>query len=775
MKILSRYVFREILTSAFLATTLATFVIFLRFISPLVELLVRSGNVPIFLELCVLALPPVLLLSIPFGVLVGILVGLGRMSSDNELIAMRSGGISSRVVAPPVITFAVIATLISGACGVWLNPLALRAQYKLRNQVATTQVTADVTPQVFQENFTNDNTVLYVSDVVSGVGPTVWRGVFIADLTPPGERKTGLKNQPIGPKITLAREAIAVPDPANHRIQLTMLDQSVHEAPYHTRAPRATTALQQNKQETQRAKPYKEMLTKELLAFIRTHPKGSQENIDARVEFHGRFALPVACLMLALVGIPLGASSRRGGRSAGYVWAILLAFFCYYLAYASLTNTASRSRSISPELASWLPNIVFFVFGLAMIARMEIPGDRDLIGEVRMTFNALFARISGKLARGRETAAVPLGMRFVVFQLMDSYILSNFIFYFFLWLAAFVSMTQIFNFFDLLGDVVKNHISLSRLLTYHLFLTPLLIYDTLPVAVLLAVLVTFGVMTKNNEVMAFKACGVSVRRLGLPVLVMSGILSAALFASDYSWIPQANQIQDAIHNEIKGRPVQTYLHPERKWVIHNSRIFYYRGFDAAEKMMIEPFVFEIDPKTFRLVREINANRARWQPTIKQWVWEQGSVRDIDGVDEKKLEAFTVTSFPEITEVPDDFLIAVKQNQQMNYDELGNYVKYLQDRGFDTVKLQVQYHKKFAVPVFALIMALISVPFGFLVGNRGAMAGIGVSIAIAMAYLGVDRLFEQMGNVNYLPAAVAAWTPDALFSLAGLYLLLRMRS
>jgi LPS export ABC transporter permease LptG len=410
-----------------------------------------------------------------------------------------------------------------------------------------------------------------------------------------------------------------------------------------------------------------------------------------------------------------------------------------------------------------------------MIARMEIPGDRDLIGEVRMTFNALFARISGKLARGRETAAVPLGMRFVVFQLMDSYILSNFIFYFFLWLAAFVSMTQIFNFFDLLGDVVKNHISLSRLLTYHLFLTPLLIYDTLPVAVLLAVLVTFGVMTKNNEVMAFKACGVSVRRLGLPVLVMSGILSAALFASDYSWIPQANQIQDAIHNEIKGRPVQTYLHPERKWVIHNSRIFYYRGFDAAEKMMIEPFVFEIDPKTFRLVREINANRARWQPTIKQWVWEQGSVRDIDGVDEKKLEAFTVTSFPEITEVPDDFLIAVKQNQQMNYDELGNYVKYLQDRGFDTVKLQVQYHKKFAVPVFALIMALISVPFGFLVGNRGAMAGIGVSIAIAMAYLGVDRLFEQMGNVNYLPAAVAAWTPDALFSLAGLYLLLRMRS
>jgi LPS export ABC transporter permease LptG/LPS export ABC transporter permease LptF len=774
MRILSRYVFREILASSFLATVLATFVIFLQGISPLVELLVRSGDGFIFLELCALALPPVLLLSIPFGVLVGILVGLGRMSGDNELVAMRSGGVSSRVVAAPVLVFATLAMLVSGACAVWLNPLAIRSQFNLRNKMAATQVSADVQPQVFQEQFTNDNTVLYVDDVKSGIGPTVWRGVFIADLTPPAERKTGLKNQPVGPKITLARESVAVPDPAHNRIQLTMLDQSVHESPYHTRAPRAVTALQQNPQERVRAKPYREMLTKELVVFVKAHPKGSQENIDARVEFYGRFALPFACIMLALVGIPLGASSKRGGRSGGYVWAILLSFFGYYLAYISLTSAASRSHRISPELATWLPDIAFGLAGILLILRMEIPGDRDLIGEVRMAFVRALQRISGRISKDREKSS-SFGMRFVVFQLMDSYVLSNFISYFLLWLAAFVTMTQVYNFFELLGDIVKNQIPLGRVLTYHIFLTPLLIYDTMPLAVLLAVLVTFGVMTKNNEVTAFKACGISVRRLGLPVLLMSGLLSIALFAADYSWIPQANQIQDAIHNEIKGRPVQTYLHPERKWVIHNYRIFYYRGFDVTEKMMIEPFVFEIDPKTFRMVREINANRARWQPTIQQWVWEQGSAKDICGTFECNVNNFTVTSFPEITEVPDDFLIEVKRNQQMNYEELGQYVKYLQERGFDTVELQVQYHKKFAVPVFALIMALISVPFGFLVGNRGAMAGIGVSIAIAMAYLGVDRLFEQMGRVNYLPAAVAAWTPDALFSLAGLYLLLRMRS
>ena len=773
MKILSRYVFREILASSFLAVALATFVIFLQRIGTIVELLVRTADAMVFLKLCIYSLPPILLLSIPFGVLVGILIGLGRLSADNEIIAMRSGGISSRIVAPPVIFFATFALLVSGACAVWLNPLAIRAAIALQNKAGAAQVTADVEPQVFQEQFTNDTTVLYVDDVVSGVGPALWKRVFIADITAPGERKTGLKEQPVGPRITIAEEAIAVPDPKNNRVQLTMKNQSIDDAPIHSRAPVASAVLTQNESPEKKARAYQDMFTRELMAFIKAQKRGTQASADSRVELHGRFALPFACLMLALVGIPLGASSRKGGRSAGYVWGILLSFFVYYLGYITLTGLA-RSRSMSPELASWLPNAAFGLAGVFLITRMEIPGDRDLIGSVRKFFDALTDRIAGRLARPRRAEKPGSGMRIVVFQLMDSYVLSTFLFYFVLWLIAFITMIQVFNFFDLLKDVVKNHIALSRVATFHLFLTPLLIYKTLPVAVLLAVLVTFGVMTKNNEVTAFKACGISVRRLGLPVLVMSGVLSAALFAADYSWIPRANQIQDEIHNEIKGRPAQTYLHPERKWIKHDYRIFYIRGFDASEKMMIEPWVFEIDPKTFHLTREINANRARWQPQIRQWVWEQGTVRDLDGVDETHSD-FPVRTFEEIAEVPDDFLIPDPQNAQMNYAELGSHIRYLQDHGFDTEKLRVQYYKKFAVPVFAFIMALISVPFGFLVGNRGAMAGIGVSIGVAMAYYAVQALFEQMGNVNYLPAQVAAWSPDVLFALAGTYLMLRMRS
>jgi len=777
MRILGRYVFREIFAGSILATVIATFVIFLRGVGPLFELLVRSARGAVVAELIGLYLLPVLLLSIPFGVLVGILVGLGRMSGDNEMVAMRSVGVSTRVVVTPVVFFAFLATLVSGACGIWLNPLAIREEYRLMNKVATQQVTANVEPRIPQEQFTNSNTVLYVNDVVTGTGPTLWRGVFIADTTPPAQRTAaGAKQAPTGPRITLAREALAIPDPKNGRIMLHTIDGSTHEsgAGIHTLAPTGDTSLQLAPPEQKSGKPTREMFTRELIRYVRAQKRGSDDWIDGALELHKRFALPVACMMLALVGIPLGTSSKRGGRSSGYVWAIFLCFCCYYMGFIGLTNMA-RSHTLSPIVASWLPNVVFGIAGVIMIARMEMPGDRDILGRLTITFARWWASISGKLPAER-TAETGRGFRLVLFRIMDNYVLSGFLFYFVLGLAAFVSMSQIYTFFELLGDEVKNHISLADAARYHFFLTPELIYDTLPFAVLIAVLVTFGVMTKNNEVTAFKACGVSVRRLGLPVILMSGLLSAAAFAADYSWIPNANRIQDSIHNEIKGRPAQTFLNPQRKWMFHDNRVFYFSNFDPAEFVMAEPWVYEIDPKTYRLTRQINATRARWEPAAKAWIFEQGTAVDIcDRVIECHVNTFTATSFPEIAETPSDFRKESRQDQQLNFLDLNGYIQDLDQSGFDTVKLQVQYYRKFTTPLFALTIALISVPFGFLVGNRGAMAGIGVSIGLAMAYMGTDKLFEQVGNVGYLSPQIAAWAPDTLFSLAGLYLILRMRS
>ena len=139
---------------------------------------------------------------------------------------------------------------------------------------------------------------------------------------------------------------------------------------------------------------------------------------------------------------------------------------------------------------------------------------------------------------------------------------SNFLFYFVV-VPPFVSMTEVYNFFELLPDYIHNHITLVKMFTYLFFLTPELIYRLAPISVLVAVLINFGVLTKHNEVTAFRACGVSLFRLALPILVMSTLFTGGLFAFDFYWVPDANRKQDALRDEIKNRPKQTYLRPDR--------------------------------------------------------------------------------------------------------------------------------------------------------------------------------------------------------------------
>jgi LPS export ABC transporter permease LptG/LPS export ABC transporter permease LptF len=787
MRILGRYIFREILASAIIGTILATFVIFLQKVGALFEVMVRSSaSSETVLQLFLLALPPVLPMTIPFGVLVGILIGLGRLSSDGEITALRAAGVSSRRVIWPVMTFAVLATSVAGACSLRWTPWAIRQSYAIVNRLFAAQLTAEIQPRIFEEQF--PNTILYVGDVKPGP-VTLWRDVFLADLTPPEQRPTGLREKAEGPRITVAREAIAIADPAHNRVQLSLKDASTHEIGRdgvgdHSSFPRGDQALEASPPRQEHARAFTEMNTGELSRYPREGP----DSIEARIELHRRFALPLACIILALVGIPLGISSRKGGKSGGYVTAVFLAFFCYHLAFISLIGLA-KQRAIPVPLAVWTPNASFLLAGILLLLRLERPGDRDLVGALKSIAAGLALRIRPaawvpQLSLNPERQRGPLARNLPLLpQLVDTYILSKFLFYFLLLLSSFVMMTQVYTFFELLSDMVRNKIPMARMLTYLLFLTPKLIYDTLPVGVLVAVLVTFGVLTKQNEVTAFKACGVSLYRLAVPVLLLSVALSAGLFGFDYYYIPEANRIQDSIRNEIKGRPVQTYLRPDRKWIFGSGpRIYYYKYLDPNDNVMAGVNVYELEPQHFNLVRQIAAERAQWQPSLKTWIFENGWIRDIrepgdwsHGGAESKLERFQVRTFGELNEPPSYFLKEVKQDKQMNFRELGTYIADLQQSGFDTVRLRVQLHKKFSVPLFALIMAMISIPFGFLVGNRGAMAGIGISIGVAIAYWGIGQLFEQIGNVNGLPPAVAAWSPDAVFSLAGLYLLLRMRS
>jgi LPS export ABC transporter permease LptG len=507
------------------------------------------------------------------------------------------------------------------------------------------------------------------------------------------------------------------------------------------------------------------------------------------IELHNRFALPLACVVLMLLGVPLGVNSRRGGKSAGFVFTILLVFVYYFL---SSTGIQLGHQSHLPAfVAVWAANFIFAVAGIFLLWQMATGGwilsalaawaSRLPQFKVPAKSNGFhLTELLGRLRpRAQRTGPRSVFPRIVFPRILDEYILREFTGMFALVLAGFVLLMIVFTFFDLVGDILRNHIALSIVGAYLLNLTPSMLYNIAPLAVLIAALVTFGVMNRNSEIVAIKATGISLYRLIIPIVTMAAVLAVVLFLFDQYYLPQANRKQEALRNQIKGRPTQTYLHPEQKWMFGQKplpgepgRIFYYEFFDPDRNEFANLSVFEFDPGTFQLTRRIFAKRVVWSRDSAGWVFENGWVRDVEGANVRDYRTFLETSFPEIRATPDYFKKEDLQSQEMNFGQLDHYIHDLQQSGFDTKRLSVALWHKLSYPLIAVVMAVLAIPFALSMGRRGSITGVAVAIGVALAYMVIDNLFGAMGYVNYLPAYMAAWSADVLFGLAGGYLLLK---
>jgi LPS export ABC transporter permease LptG len=361
--------------------------------------------------------------------------------------------------------------------------------------------------------------------------------------------------------------------------------------------------------------------------------------------------------------------------------------------------------------------------------------------------------------------------------ILDEYVLREFLLTFVMVLVTFVMLMLIFTFFELLSDIIKNKTPLVTVGEYLINLTPSMIYLITPLSVLIGVLVVFGIMNRNSELTAMKATGISLYRITVPVLAIAAVLAVSLFIFDELYLPQANRRQEALRNVIKGKPAETFEHPGRKWIFgqqhpgHPNRIFYYEYFDSDIDTFGNISVFEFNPGSFTIAKRIFASTAHWEPNLNTWVFEDGWERTFNGSG-VTYETFPVKTFREISEQPTYFKKEVRQSSEMNFGELSTYIHDLRQSGFNTVPLRVQLNHKIAYPLITLVMAILAIPFALSMGKRGSLSSIAVAIGVAIAYFVVSGFFEAMGNVSWLPAFLAAWSPDFLFGLAGAWLLLR---
>jgi LPS export ABC transporter permease LptF/LPS export ABC transporter permease LptG len=779
MRILDRYIVREIFRHALLGLVVFTFVFFVPQLVRLTALFVRhTGSGSQIAELFLCIFPGVFAFTIPMAILIGVLLGLGRMSSDSEIIAMTALGISRRRTLLPVAVLAATGFAVTLMMTLWLAPLALHTFRGLETELAASQLNFAIQPRVFDERFPHE--ILYVNDI--SASGAQWRGVFLAE--------TGGEN---ASRITLAESAVVVAEPKQGKLELHLKGGSTHDFDRNDPDHYSVTAFGESDwpiEVTGIVPPQQVRQEKNDERSVGDLAADSGPNWrEARVELQRRFAFPAACFAFALIAVPIGSQPRRGGRAAGSLIAVLL-IASYYLALIFGSGLA-REGTVPPFVGLWLGNVALTICGLYLLPRME-----QFRGEIKwfQSYNQIrmwlrlrqLKRMRARAAAARSQANGPRrhasaaestsavtssGGSFP--RLMDIYLLRRFFSYFLLLMLAFIFLFEAFTFFELLDDIARHRVPFLVVVDYFRYLTPYLLYQLAPLGALVATLVTIGVMSKNNEIVACKAGGISLYRLAAPLFLAGIVLAATMILLDDTFLPYANQRQDALRNQIKGRPAQTYAQPQR-WIFgDNAKVYNYDLFDPNQNLFGGLSVLEIDPATFDVRRRVFASRAQWSEQQNLWVLEGGWVRDFSDGTVAKYEPFKVKDLPELTEPPSYFHREVRQAYQMSWAELRRYAASLQKAGFDVSALLVQWHRKLAFPLIAPISMLLAFPFAFLVGTRGAVGGVTIGVAIGILYWLGAELLTAMGGVGQLPPFLAGWAPDIIFFFLGMYFFFKM--
>jgi LPS export ABC transporter permease LptG/LPS export ABC transporter permease LptF len=773
MRILRRYILREIFSHALLGGLLFTFVLFTPRLGHILELIIR--NISSFGTVTAIVadmLPSMFVLTIPMAVLVGVLLGLSRLAADSEITAMRASGIGVwRFVGfASILAFAAFGFSLFNS--LYLAPTAWRTSLSLEDSLRNSQASFEVQPRVFYEDF--KNIVLYVDDVRSTTGASEWRKVFLANIT-----------KPAFPVVTTAAQATVVNDKSDGSVLMRLRNGEEQQLdPEHPDQYDVSTFAQTDLPLVSEADdtdhsphapaPYMAMSNAELRAL--SARKGGQYYA---IELEKRYAYPFACLMLMLVGVPLGMGSRRGGKSTGFVLSIVLVFLYYFA--SSIGVALARQNKVPVLVGVWGANILFGLGGVLLLQRLSktgagLPAMPNIAGWFKGAVRVL-RRNGSDPSQAVRLRPIGSGRRHFPL-LLDKYVIAQFLKTFAIVLVTFVMLMLLFTFFELLGDIIRNRSAFIVVGEYLLNLTPSMIYLIAPLSVLISVLVVFGSLNRTSELTAMKATGISLYRLVLPILAIASIIAVSLFIFDETYVPGANRRQEALRSEIKGHPPQTFQRPDEKWMFGTekpgqaSHIFYYQFFDQDQDRFANISVFTFRPGTFDLTSRLYAANAYWNAGEHGWVFRNGWVREF-GTDElSSFHAFAQTTLPGLTEQPQYFKKDPRPSSEMDFNELRKYINDLRHSGFDTMRLRVQLNHKLAYPLITLVMAILAIPFALSMGRSGSLAGIAVAIGVAIVYWVSANTLEAMGDVNMLPAALAAWAPDFLFGIAGAYLLLR---
>ena len=749
-------------------------------------------------------IPQALGITIPMALLAGLLMAFGRLSSDRETVALLACGVSFSRLLRPVTIFATLAA----AATLWVMVVAIptgnRRYLQITFDLLQQRMESEIQPRVFFDDFPNK--VLYIQDVAETGG---WGRVFIGDTSQPGR-----------PQIQMAKEGRLLIDRERRLVDIMLKDgyryapgmpgtpdEGVYDVSRFQPRGNLTGTL------THRLDPTSvfgtpatvggqpnSMTIPELRARMAEKKaaaeKGAAEGMTPEqlyaagysphpeiIALQQKFSFAVACYVLALIALVVGMHTRREGKFAAFTVGIGV-IFIYYTVMFVFENLA-KSQIFPAVWARWVPNIVLAAGGLVLLWRrtrgagvrlMRLPVARWLrprkTAAVPPAADASRAPAAGRRRRVVLVVKLP-DMSIPRPTLLDLYVANRYLRVLALTFFGLMGLFYISTFIELSERLLKGDATPGELVAYMAFVTPEYIYYVVPIAVLLGVLVTIGILTKTSELTIMRACGVSLYRATAPLLLLGVLAGGFLFLVQEKALARGRAQAERINAEMRNLPPKGADVLTRQWLGGRSgQVYHYESFNPRARQIDRLTIFEIDPVSWRLAKQTFSPRLRYRNG--QWQADAGWVQVFPerGLPIRQtLPAGVLAGIEE----PDYFGTETVASDKMNLEQIRQYVKDLESSGSRTEGARVQMHQKIAFPFVTVIMTLIAIPFAVTTGRRGALYGIGLGIALSIAYWFILTIFGAMGTAGILPPALAAWAPNIFFAASATYMLLTVRT
>ena len=776
VRLIDRYVVREVLSPFLLGLLVFTFILMIPPLMDVAEGLIAKGvAATTIVRIMITLVPQALGVTIPMALLTGLLVGLGRLSADREVVALQACGVSLARMLRPVLALATVAAAATAyVLIVWL-PDANHTFRELTYSVVASRAQDEVKPRVFYEDF--PNVVVYVRD--APVDAQDWRDVFLADTRNPGRPEIFVSERG---RMLLNRDerrvSIMLENGTRHQVTPELPEEyEVHEFDRMVMSLDPDTVFPRVGPQ----RGYPELTIPELEAEAGRLTEAGLSPHGPIMWIHRKLSIPVACFVFALLGLALGVSNRKDGKLASFVVGIGVIFAYYVLMY--MAEAAAKAALVSAHLAMWLPNIALGVPGLLLIWRRSTSAGRSGGWRLPLTFTGQQTEAdagpspAAQVRRGDGSKRIVIAVRvphiwLPKLNLLDRYVLRHYLRIVGLAFVGLLAVFYIATFIDLSDKLFKGETTGGALLEYFWFATPQYIYYVLPISALLATLVTIGLLTKTSELVVMKACGISLYRATVPLVLFGVVWSGVLFGLGETILAASNRRAEAIRHVIRGGSPQTFDVLNRKWIVApDGDIYHYTYLDPRRQELHGFSVYEFAEPEWKLDRRLFANSAGFQDGWKaEGVWVRTFDETLGHLPYEFLGSADLRLQP-----PEFFVTERPDAERMNYRQLQRYIEQLRASGFSVVQLAVALQRKLSFPLVTVVMTLIAVPFAVMTGRRGAMYAIGVGLSLAITYWIAISVFGAVGSAGLLTPPLAAWAPNILFSAGASYLLLSVRT